>query len=95
MKMILSRTAFLLGITSFSFAIVSRASTAAAPQTFSGATPLEWPVRLADSEMARQAKWDYSVGVFTLSLLKLNGQLNNALCHFHDECHRLVHPCRN
>jgi unsaturated rhamnogalacturonyl hydrolase len=52
------------------------------PQTVAGATPLEWSQRLADSEMARKgdslvwkpggkAKWDYSVGLFTLSLLKL------------------------
>ena len=53
---------------------------------FSGATPLEWSVRLADSEMARRsnslawtaggkAKWDYTAGLFTLSLLKLNEQI--------------------
>ena len=50
---------------------------------FSGATPLEWSQRLADSEMARRgdslawkaggkAKWDYAAGLFTLSLLKLD-----------------------
>ena len=50
---------------------------------FSGATPLQWSARLADSEMARRgdklawkqggsAKWDYTAGLFTLSLLKLN-----------------------
>ncbi len=53
--------------------LISRA--AAAPQTFAGATPLEWSVRLADSQMARQTnspKWDYTMGLFTLSLLKLN-----------------------
>lgn len=55
----------------------------AAPQKFSNATPLEWSQRLADSEMARRgdslawkpdgkAKWDYTAGLFTLSLLKLN-----------------------
>jgi unsaturated rhamnogalacturonyl hydrolase len=85
MKTILSRTAFWLGMVLFSVAGVSGAPTAATPQTFSGATPLEWSVRLAGSEMARRgdapawkpggrAKWDYSVGLFTLSLLKLNGQ---------------------
>jgi unsaturated rhamnogalacturonyl hydrolase len=53
------------------------------PQNFSGVTPLEWSVRLAESEMARRgdslawkpggrAKWDYTAGLFTLSLLKLN-----------------------
>lgn len=50
---------------------------------FSGATPLQWSARLADSEMTRlggklnwkaggTAKWDYTAGLFTLSLLKLN-----------------------
>ncbi len=46
-------------------------------------SPLQWSVRMADSEMARRgdslawkdggtAKWDYTTGLFTLSLLKLN-----------------------
>lgn len=59
---------------------------AAAPPTFSGATPLEWSQRLADSEIARRgdslawkpggrAKWDYAAGLFTWSLLKLNAQV--------------------
>lgn len=50
---------------------------------FSGATPLQWSARLADSEITRlgdrlnwqeggKAKWDYTAGLFTLSLLKLN-----------------------
>jgi len=50
---------------------------------FSGATPLQWSQRLAYSEMARRgdslvwkpggkAKWDYTAGLFALSLLKLN-----------------------
>ncbi len=54
-----------------------------APKNFSGATPLEWSQRLAASELARRgdslawkpdgkAKWDYTAGLFTLSLLKLN-----------------------
>ena len=53
---------------------------------FSGATPLQWSVRLADSEIARRgdslvwkqggtAKWDYTAGLFTLSLLKLDEQV--------------------
>ena len=89
--MILSRTAFLLGMASFSFAVVSCTSIAAAPRTFSGATPLEWSQRLADSVMTERgdapawkpggrAKWDYSVGLFTLSLLKLNGETSNPRC---------------
>jgi len=48
----------------------------AAPGQVNGATPLEWSARLADSEMARRAavtpKWDYSMGLFTLALLKLD-----------------------
>jgi unsaturated rhamnogalacturonyl hydrolase len=50
---------------------------------YAGATPLEWSERLANSEMARlgdtlnwkpdgKARWDYTAGLFTLSLLKLN-----------------------
>ena len=56
------------------------------PKKISGATPLEWSQRLAASEMARRsnslawtpggkAKWDYTAGLFTLSLLKLNEQI--------------------
>lgn len=62
------------------------ATHSAPPQKISGATPLEWSQRLADSEIARRgdslawqpggkAKWDYTAGLFTLSLLKLNGQI--------------------
>lgn len=87
MKMILSRTAYLFGFVLFSVASVSGAP-AIAPRTFSGATPLEWSSRLADSEMALRgeapawkpggrAKWDYSVGLFTLSLLKLDALTNH------------------
>lgn len=58
------------------------------PQKFSGATPLEWSVRLADSEMVRlgdklawkeggRAKWDYTAGLFTLSLLKLDAPVHD------------------
>ncbi|NOS70029.1 MAG: hypothetical protein HOP33_08870 [Verrucomicrobia bacterium] len=50
---------------------------------FSGATPLQWSVRMADSEIARRGdklawregrdvKWDPAAGLFALSLLKLN-----------------------
>jgi unsaturated rhamnogalacturonyl hydrolase len=75
MKMILSRNAFLFGFVLFSVAGVPGAFAAATPQTFSGATPLEWSVRVAGSEMARfnsTPKLDYSVGLFSLSLLKLD-----------------------
>ena len=80
MKIILARTAFLLGTTALFFAVVSRANGVASPRTFSGAAPLEWSVRLADSQIARfksTPKWDYSVGLFSLSLLKLNEETNN------------------
>jgi unsaturated rhamnogalacturonyl hydrolase len=61
----------------------AQAAAAAAPREFRGAPPLQWSVRMADSEMARRgdklawrpgrnAKWDYTAGLFTLSLLKLN-----------------------
>ncbi|HEY5297617.1 MAG TPA: glycoside hydrolase family 88 protein [Verrucomicrobiae bacterium] len=63
----------------------------AAPQKFSGATPLEWSQRLANSEISRlddslvwkpggKTKWDYTVGLFTLSLLKLSEQTHDACC---------------
>lgn len=44
---------------------------------YSGASPLEWSQRLASSQIARHQftpKWDYTVGLFSLSLLKLNEQ---------------------
>jgi len=56
------------------------------PQTdFAGASPLQWSIRIAESEMERRgdslawrqggsAKWDYTTGLFTLALLKLNEQ---------------------
>ena len=61
----------------------SCATNRVATHEFSGATPLQWSARLADSEMTRlgdklnwkpggTAKWDYTAGLFTLSLLKLN-----------------------
>ena len=53
------------------------------PVELAGASPLVWSQRLADSEMSRRgdslawqpggkAKWDYTAGLFTLALLKLN-----------------------
>lgn len=58
-------------------------TTKGSPKKYSGATPLEWSERMARSEMARRGdalawqtgkkvKWDYTAGLFTLSLLKLN-----------------------
>ncbi len=59
------------------------------PATFNGATPLEWSRRLAQSEMARRgttlnyqgtpkARWDYTTGLFSYSLLKLAAQTSDA-----------------
>jgi len=81
MKMILSRTAFLFGFALISVAGVSGAPAVAPAPKFSGATPLEWSQRLANSQMAREKnapKWDYTMGLFTLSLLKLNEQVPDA-----------------
>ena len=58
------------------------------PTEFAGASPLQWSVRLARSEMERRgndlawkeggsAKWDYTAGLFTLSLLKLDQKIPN------------------
>ncbi len=77
-----TRAKFLLHHSSFILLPLLLTSCAtAAPQKFSSATPLEWSQRLAHSEMARQTnapKWDYTMGLFTLSLLKLNEQIPDA-----------------
>ena len=73
-------------LTACSVVLTSCATNSVAPKTIAGATPLEWSVRLADSEMARRgdslawkeggkARWDYTAGLFTLSLLKLKQQV--------------------
>jgi unsaturated rhamnogalacturonyl hydrolase len=85
MKLNFARTGFLPAL----LLVCTSGATIAAPQKFSGTTPLEWSVRLADSEMARRgdslawkpdgkAKWDYTAGLFTLALLKLNEQTHDA-----------------
>jgi unsaturated rhamnogalacturonyl hydrolase len=55
------------------------ASQSALPQSFAGQQPLEWSVRMADSQIPRlgRARWDYTMGLFTLSLLKLNERVPN------------------
>ncbi len=74
-------TLFLVGLTG-----CQTTPPAPAPREFGGATPLEWSARMADSEIARRgdslawkeggrAKWDYTTGLFTLSLLKLDEQV--------------------
>ena len=71
--------------------LLTSCATTAAPKTFSGASPLAWSQRLADSEMTRRgdslawqpggkAKWDYTTGLFTLALLKLSEQTNDPRC---------------
>ena len=61
---------------------------AGVPQSFNGATSLEWSQRLAQAEMARRgttldyqgaprARWDYTTGFFSYALLKLAEQTNN------------------
>ncbi len=58
-------------------------------QQFNGATPLQWSVRMVDSQMARLdgrlaatggGKWDYTAGLFTSSLLKLCQQTSCPPC---------------
>jgi unsaturated rhamnogalacturonyl hydrolase len=57
------------------------------PKEFSGSSPLEWSVRMADSEISRRgdslawkeggrARWDYTAGLFTRSLLKLDERVH-------------------
>jgi unsaturated rhamnogalacturonyl hydrolase len=64
--------------------LVSRAENS--PENFGGATPLQWSVRMADSEVARSgttlfytdetgAKWDYTSGLLAQSLLELDRRL--------------------
>jgi unsaturated rhamnogalacturonyl hydrolase len=66
----------------------ARSAEPKSPAVFNGATPLQWSARMADSQMARLGdklawkssgggKWDYTAGLFTLSLLKLNEQIPN------------------
>jgi rhamnogalacturonyl hydrolase YesR len=87
MKTTFAHIRLLAGLTLF---CASCATNVASPQKFSGATPLEWSTRLADSQMALlgdrldwkaggTAKWDYTAGLFTLSLLKLNEQVRDPL----------------
>jgi unsaturated rhamnogalacturonyl hydrolase len=74
----------LLGLLTLSVIPACRAvEPSAKPKQFGDATPLQWSVRMADSETARRGdrlawrperrvKWDYTAGLFTLSLVKLN-----------------------
>src|SRR5215471_1511680 len=68
--------------------LLTSCATAARPEKFSGASPLEWSQWLAGSEIARRgdslswkpggkAKWDYTTGLFTFALLQLNEHTSN------------------
>lgn len=84
MKQIFRRAIFVVALIISSFSLVSCATkSSSTARVYSGATPLQWSQRLAHSEMARlgdsldwkpggKAKWSYTTGLFTLSLLKLN-----------------------
>ena len=73
----------LLGLGALSGCRTVNQTPAAKSARFDGATPLQWSVRMADSETSRRGdrlawrpdrkvKWDYTAGLFTLSLLRLN-----------------------
>ena len=64
-----------------------RAADTPLPHEFAGASPLQWSVHMADSEIMRRgesliyrdggaAKWSYAVGLFTLSLVRLSEQVD-------------------
>ena len=78
---------WLLPLLGLCLALAPTRGAESAPATFGGATPLQWSIRLADSEMPRslsfttyktrsKAKWDYTAGLFTLSLVKLGEHVN-------------------
>ena len=87
MKAFSLRTAVERGLIWFC-ALAATSAQAKLRMELSGAAPLQWSRRMADSEMARLdgklvwkpsggGKWDYTAGLFTLSLLKLNEQVPN------------------
>src|ERR1019366_2746288 len=64
------------------------AAASAVPSEFSGKSPLQWSIGMANSEMSHlgnrlawtpggRAKWDYAAGLFTLSILRLNERVND------------------
>ena len=88
MKMTFARFCSLFVLASLSAVPIIRAADASLPGEFAGSSPLQWSARMADSEISRlgdsleykpdnKAKWDYTTGLFTLALLKLNQQVNN------------------
>lgn len=65
----------LCGVLALALLTPSCATTARLPKKYADATPIEWSQRLATSQMARETKppkLDYTMGLFTLSLLKLD-----------------------
>ena len=89
MERVLIRIFCSLALAAVCSTLVSCATNVSPPQKFSGATPLQWSARMADSEIKRlddspvfkprgKAKWDYTVGLFTLSLLNLSAQTHDA-----------------
>ena len=83
-RLTISMTGLAVAVIGFGGCVASRSVL----REFEGATPLQWSVRMADSEIARRddtlvwkaggtAKWDYTVGLFTLSLVKLNERVHD------------------
>lgn len=83
-----SRAFLLLPISLAVFLATWIDSTASPQHEFHGASPIQWSVRMANSQIerlgdqlswqeSRKSKWDYTTGLFTLSLLKLNENIPN------------------
>ena len=98
-----SRPILLFSLLVFLSAALPCPADSPSPREFAGATPLQWWMRLANAEIARRgdslvwkpggtAKWDYTVGLFALSLLKLDGQADSPeYVKFAEKHHRFVH----
>ncbi len=76
---------------------VSCATNGSAQKKYADATPIEWSLRLADAQMARETKppkLDYTMGLFTLSLLKLDEvkQDNRYLAFTQEKVGSLISP---
>ncbi|MGO9586689.1 MAG: glycoside hydrolase family 105 protein [Limisphaerales bacterium] len=88
MRKTFNRPFISLSLAGFLSAAVPGLADSSLLREFAVATPLQWSVRMANSEMARlgdslewkeggKARWDYTTGLFTLSLLKLDGRVND------------------
>ncbi|MGA2051903.1 MAG: glycoside hydrolase family 88 protein, partial [Opitutales bacterium] len=67
----------------------------APPAQFNGSTPLQWSERMAQSQIARlgsppKPRWDYTTGLFALSLIKLSEQTGNTT--YRDFGEQLIAP---